>query len=148
MKQVLFFFVLVTISFNSYAQNDKSKAEVNQTLIQLFDGIAKLDMNKIQQYSTHDVIILEDGAIWNMDSVRNIVNMMKGTTFSRTNTFDFIQTEVKGNTAWVVYHNTADMTINGQAMNIRWMESAVLVKEGNAWKVRLLHSTTQKPQVQ
>jgi ketosteroid isomerase-like protein len=146
MRQVLLIFGFIAIAGNCYSQNEKTKTEVNQTIIHLFDGIAALDMNKIQQHTTRDIILLEDGVVWNMDSIVNIVNMFKSTEFTRTNKIDFIQTEVKGKTAWVVYHNAADMSINGQTMNIRWIESAVLVKEGNAWKVRLLHSTTQKQQ--
>jgi ketosteroid isomerase-like protein len=148
MKQVLTILLFVGINGNCSAQSEKANSEVNQTIIQLFDGIAGLDMKKIQQHTTKDVMLLEDGVIWNMDSIVSIINMFKSTEFTRTNKIEFIKSEVKGNIAWVAYHNTANMVINGQQMNLQWMESAVLIKEGNAWKVRLLHSTTKKPQGQ
>ncbi len=66
-------------------------------------------------------------------------------TFKRTNNLNFIKTEVKGNTAWVYYNNTAEMTINGKQRNANWLESAVLVKKDKDWKVKLLHSTTVQP---
>ena len=88
---------------------------------------------------------MEDGAVWNMDTLTNKLSPLKTISFSRTNHLDFIQTEVKGTTAWVAYNNTADMNVKGQKRNVRWLESAVLVKEGKEWKVQLLHSTTLKP---
>jgi len=36
------------------------------------------------------------------------------------------------------------MLINGIEVHRKWLESAVLVKEGKVWKVNLLHSTTLK----
>jgi len=72
------------------------------------------------------------------------VNQLKGASFSRTNHLDFMQTEIKGNTAWSIYYNSADMIIDGLEVHREWLESAVLLKEGKVWKVKLLHSTTLK----
>jgi ketosteroid isomerase-like protein len=70
---------------------------------------------------------------------------MKGVDFKRVNSFDFLQTEVRGNTAWTSYFNQADMQINGTPRQVRWLESAVLVKEAGGWKVKVLHSTVIRP---
>ena len=118
---------------------------VNQTITKFFDAIAALDTKMMKEYTTKDFLLLEDGGVWNMDTLTNKLSPLKTISFSRTNHLDFIQTEVKGTTAWVAYNNTADMTVNGQKRNVRWLESAVLVKEGKEWKVQLLHSTTLKP---
>ena len=94
-----------------------------------------------KKYCTIDFLLLEDGDVWNMDTLANKLSPFKAVSFSRTNHLDFIRTQVKGNIAWVAYSNSADMVINGQKMNVQWLESAVLVKEGNEWKIQLLHST-------
>lgn len=141
---LLFFFTLLMTSM-TYSQIKINPSLVNQTVIKLFDGIAALDMGSIRQNTTKDFLLLEDGELWNLDTVTIKLSQFKGVNFSRKNSLHFIKSEIKGNTAWVAYNNTADMTINGQQMTIRWLESAVLIKEGKTWKVKMLHSTTLKP---
>ena len=141
-------FLLVTaICLQAQTQNNNSEqTKVNQTVTRLFDGIAALDMGMVGRHSTKDFLLLEDGEIWNLDTLASKLAPLKSISFSRTNRLDFIRTEVKGTSAWVAYNNAADMTVNGQKKSIRWLESAFLVKEGKDWKIRLLHSTVLKPE--
>ena|SRR5258706_10686666 len=142
MKKILFTALLFT-SFTSNAQNTE-QSKVNQSLTKLFDALAALDMKGIKEFSAKDLTILESGVVWNLDTIARKVDNLKGASFSRTNHLDFIQTEIKGNTAWAVYYNSADMVINGLEVHRQWLESAVLVKEDKLWKIKLLHSTTLK----
>ena len=142
---LIIMFLIVTISFvNAQSQKDDQNL-ARETIINFFDKLAKLDTAALKLYATKDFLLLEDGAVWNLDSLNNKINKMRAVTLTRVNHLNFIQTEVKGNIAWAAYHNEADMSINGQKMNIEWLESAVLVKEGTGLKIRLLHSTIIKP---
>jgi ketosteroid isomerase-like protein len=138
-RAIVIAFLLANLS--GYAQSAE-QTKVNQSLTQLFDALAALDMNGIRQFSTKDLMVLESGVVWNLDTLAKKIDNLKGSSFSRVNHLDFIQTEVRGNTAWVVYHNTADMVINGLEVHAKWLESAVLLMEEKVWKVKLLHSTT------
>jgi len=120
------------------------QTKVNQSLVKLFDALAELDINGIKEYSTKDLTILESGAVWNLDTLARKIDQLKAVSFSRTNHLDFVQTEIKGNIAWSVYYNSADMIIEGVEVHRKWLESAVLVRDGKVWKVKLLHSTTLK----
>lgn len=143
---LLSFLAVSTTFLSAQTQNSHhEQAKVNQTLIKFFDGIATLDMELINQCSTHDFLLLEEGEVWNMDTFTKELNKLKTISFSRTNHLDFIQTEINGSSAWVVYNNAADIAVNEQKMSIQWLESAVLMKEGSDWKIRLLHSTIVKP---
>jgi hypothetical protein len=142
MKKILFL-ALLLIDLGAKAQNTE-QMKVNQSLIKLFDGLAALDMKVIKEFSTKDLMILESGVVWNLDTIAHKVDNLKAVSFSRTNHLDFIKTEIKGNTAWSVYNNSADMIINGLEVHAKWLESAVLVKEGKEWKIKLLHSTSLK----
>ena len=136
------FFVLIA-STVLHAQTKKSNNQVlvNQSITKFFDALATLDTNVMKQYCTTDFLLLEDGEVWNLDTLANKLRPFRAMSFSRTNHLNFIRTQVKGTTAWVAYHNAADMVINGQKMNVQWLESAVLVKVGNEWRIQLLHST-------
>jgi hypothetical protein len=142
MKKILFM-ALLFAGLDVNAQ-DKDQTKVKESLVKLFDALAALDMNSIKEFSTEDLTILESGIIWNLDTLAHKVDRLKGASFSRTNHLDFVQTEIKGNTAWSVYYNSAEMIIDGLEVHRKWLESAVLLKDGKAWKVKLLHSTTLK----
>lgn len=135
------FTALLFFSISVHAQTGE-QVKVNQSLTKLFDALAALDMNGIKEFSTKDLTILESGAIWNLDTLSRKVEQLRAVNFSRTNHLEFVQTELKGNIAWSVYYNSADMIIDGIEVHRKWLESAMLVKEGKVWKVKLLHSTT------
>lgn len=143
MKKLLVAILLLT-GLGTNAQSTE-QMKVNQSLIKLFDALAALDMKTIREFSAKDLTILESGVVWNLDTLARKVDQLKGASFSRTNHLDFIHTEIKGNTAWSIYYNSADMIIDGLEVHRKWLESAVLLKEGKVWKVKLLHSTTLKP---
>lgn len=128
----------------SFAQITE-QAKVNNTIVALFKGLADLSIEQIRNTSTEDLIILEHGEIWNMDTIVAKLNKLKALNPVRVNSFDFVKTEVRDNTAWVAYHNKATVTINGQKVQYHWLESAVLVKQGNDWKVKMLQSTRLLP---
>jgi len=137
--------VVLLFATGGLAAQNAEQRQVNQSLVKLFDALAALDMGTIRALSAPDFMVLESGVVWNLDTVAQKIEGLKGVAFSRTNHLDFVQTEIKGNVAWTVYHNQADLVINGLEDHRRWLESAVLIKEHGTWKVRLLHSTILKP---
>jgi hypothetical protein len=137
------FIAMLFIGLGANAQNTE-QTKVKASLVKLFDALAALDMKTIKEFSTKDLTILESGVVWNLDTLASKVDQLKSASFSRTNHLDFIQTEIKANTGWAIYYNTADMIINGLEVHAKWLESVVLVKESKVWKVKLLHSTTLK----
>jgi hypothetical protein len=143
MKKVFWAFFAVIISSGVYAQtmNDTDTSEVQQVIVKLFDGIAEIDSSKIAKQITRDFLLLENGLIWNSDSLIRVLKPMKSQQFKRSNEFRFIRHEVKDKMAWTAYYNTAYITFNGQKREVNWLESAVLVKDSTGWKVKLLHST-------
>lgn len=136
---------LSTIQPNTQLPLHEEQACVNQAITRFFDGITALDMQTIGQYATKDLLVLENGIVWDLDTFAGNINGLKAVTISRVNHLDFIRTEITGDTAWTIYNNAADITINNEEMHMRWLESAYLVKEEGEWKIRVLHSTMLKP---
>ena len=143
MKKVFWVFFTIAISVCGYSQtmNDNDTSDVQHVIVKLFDGIAEIDSAKIAKYITKDFLLLEDGLIWNSDSLVKVLLPMKSQQFKRTNEFKFIRHEVKDKMAWVAYSNTAYMSFHGQKREVNWRESAVLVKDSTGWRVKMLHST-------
>ena len=110
-----------------------------------FDALSALDDARMRNYLTSDFLLLENGEVWNADSLARNFSRMKGKEFTRKNSFRYIRTEQAGNAAMVAYHNRADIMFNGKPIIIEWLESAQLERRNKAWKIKLLHSTPIKP---
>ena len=135
-------FAMMTYSgVNSQTMKDTDTSDVQQVIVRLFDGVAEIDSSKIAKHTTKDFLLLEDGLIWNSDSLFRVLKPMKSQQFKRSNEFRFIRHEIKGKVAWIAYYNTAYISFNGQKREVNWLESAVLVKDSTGWKVKVLHST-------
>ena len=131
------------VSVNSFCQKEKDSIEGSISMF--FDGLSEVNAAKLRAYSTDDFILLENGHVWNMDTLINKVSAPKNAGIKRVNKFEFIKTEQDGNVAWVSYHNTADFSLNEKQQTVNWLESAVLKKEAGRWRIKLLHSTRVVP---
>lgn len=144
MKKLLPFLFL---SFCAFAVNGQEKTtpqkEVEQTVVKFFDALSAFDFGKMKYY-TKDIQFVEYGEIWDLDILIGRVKPMVGTSVKRINTLKFTKTEVKDNTAWVIYNNTAEFDDGGKKDQVNWLESVVLVKDEGRWKMTLLHSTVLK----
>jgi ketosteroid isomerase-like protein len=142
MYKLLLFLLLPSQLFaQQVASNDEQK--VKNAIIQLFDGFAQRDFTMVIKQTTPDFLLLENGAVWNNDTIVKKITWSKNNfkSFSRINRIDFIRTEIRGNTAWTCFYNQADIRMDSTARSVRWLESAVLIKENNEWKVQQFHST-------
>jgi hypothetical protein len=151
MKKLIFIMTLLVSAFNLPAQTPVSsnftaeELKVNATVVKFFDALTELDLVKLKLQVTKDFMLLEEGEIWNTDSLSNYFEPMKKLNITRVNKFSFVKTTVTDQTAWTAYFNRADMKRGEKKMSKDWLESAVLVKEDGIWKISLLHSTTIKP---
>jgi ketosteroid isomerase-like protein len=141
LKIILAALLIPAFSFSQITEQDK----VNNTIKAMFQGLAEMNIEQIRNTSTEDIVILEHGEIWNIDTILTKVNAMKLLNPTRVNSFEFMQTEIRGQTAWVTYRNKAIITMAGKDSEKNWLESAVLIKQGNEWKVKMLHSTRLPP---
>ena len=141
MKSLLILVFAISISFSSYCQQKTNDREPQKVIELVFEALSEGSMAKMEQAVTPDVKILEQGVVWTLDTIRVYLNKKRPADFKRINAFEFFQTEVTENMAFVSYHNRADIHANNKDRTVKWLESAVLIKENNTWKVKMLHST-------
>jgi ketosteroid isomerase-like protein len=141
----IFSFLLSVLSFTAQSQHSLDKEAFHHLLLQSFDDIfSQWKSESIHQYYTADFTILEDGKVWNKDSVTTAINtkIASGQQIKRSNAITVLEFFAEGDLAWGSYYNEATIRINGSPeRKVRWLESAVLVKQPNGWRIRLLHST-------
>jgi len=147
MKKISLCLIAFLFSAWGYAQEQSLKTEqsAQQTVISMFDALSNRDSVSLKLYCTTDILLLENGQVWNMDTlIRYAIVLNTAADFKRSNTFDFIHTTLTKNTAWVSYNLHSAITRNGKHASVHWMETVVLVKEKKDWKIQLLHSTLIK----
>jgi ketosteroid isomerase-like protein len=149
-KKVLLTFLLSFISFLSFAQNQKEADLLSlKKLVEdsFQDILTDFKSEKIADYYTEDFILIENGEIWNNDSVRNYLEKGRLRTPKpiRVNEFDFFNIEIKGDIAWVSYYNTARFTTeNSPPRIVNWMETVIAVRTEEGWRIKLLHNSPGK----
>jgi len=154
MKKVIRLLIAIVLSVQLHAQlvptireNQLSKKQqaIQQAVILLFDALSNRDSVSLKKYSTADISLYEYGQVWNIDTlILKAITQNQSADFKRTNSFDFINTTVDKNTAWVTYRLQSIVFKDGKQVTVQWLETVVLVKQRKQWKVKHLHSTLIK----
>lgn len=108
---------------------------------------SKLDSNKIENYHTEDFFLLENGVVWNNDSIRNYLNRerkeMESQKYRRLNRFEFLKFVHNQNSIWIAYDNYGTWVRETDTLGtVHWLESVIAIKDEDEWKLQQLHSTT------
>jgi hypothetical protein len=127
----------------SFAQTPE-KGEVQQVITRFFDALSVTNIPQMKAEVSAGFILLENGEIWTIDTLANKISRPKPEGYLRQNSFDFIETKIEKNRAWVYYKNQAEITSKTRNVTIKWLESAILRKEKGRWQMELMHSTPMK----
>ncbi len=145
-KSFLLIFALLTGIFGQ-AQTvlSKEQKKVQEAVIKMFEALSNRDSVKLKSYCTPDISLYEYGQVWNLDTlIRKAIVMNISSDFKRSNSFEFINTEIDKTKAWATYRLNSVIYNNGKESNVQWLETVVLSKQNGQWKVKHLHSTLLK----
>ncbi len=120
----------------------KEQQAVQQTIENMFTALSHSDTSALKMYVTRDVNFLEYGQIWNIDTI--VHKAMLGKTipdFNRINSFKYVSTTINQKTAWVTYYLQSTITKGGKEEIVKWLETVILIRSRNFWKINVLHST-------
>lgn len=147
MKRLNFIILMMfftTISFGQVS-NETDKTRIKNLILESFDEIwSKLDAKNIDKYYTKDFLLLENGEIWNNDSIKNYLDnaMLRKPNLKRMNTIDVIEIKIANKMAWIAYQNYATFSSDNKIIRkAHWLESATAILTENGWKLEMLHST-------
>jgi len=140
-KKIALFFILST-QF-SFAQTPE-KGEVQQVITRFFNALSVTNIPQMKAEVSDDFILLENGEIWTIDTLANKISRPKPEGYLRQNSFDFIETKIEKNRAYVYYKNKAEISSKTRNATIKWLESAILRKEKGRWRMEFMHSTPMK----
>lgn len=123
---------------------DKSKTQkeaIEETVSAFFDAIYNYNYDSVRRITTTDFELVEDTVLMNTSEFIELGKSYekKGATI-RYELVDF-NTEVKNSVGWTRWKNKADLTMGDKESDLRFLESAILIKTEDGWKIDRLHST-------
>jgi hypothetical protein len=141
--------IILMMLFTSVAlgqvSNEADKTLIRNLVVDSFDEIwSELDSEKIDKYYTKDFLLLENGEVWNNDSIAHYLDnaLLRKPKPKRINTIEIIEIKVANGTAWIAYHNYATISIDDIIIRkAHWLESATAILTEHGWKLDMLHST-------
>ena len=147
MKRLNFIILMMFFKTKTHPQQKKQthKTTIKKLNIESFEEIwSKLDAKNIDKYFTKDFLLLENGEIWNNDSIKNYLDnaMLRKPNLKRMNTIDVIEIKIANKMAWIAYQNYATFSSDNKIIRkAHWLESATAILTENGWKLEMLHST-------
>lgn len=143
MSKIKLLFIALLLSLSAHAQTlTPEQTAVQDAIENLFAALTNADTTAMKNFATRTVRFYEYGEVWPMDTLISKVMKSKSIPdFKRTNKFEFVNTTINQNTAWVTYYLQSTFTRNGKEELVKWMETVVLIKDKKEWKIDVLHST-------
>lgn len=147
MKTSIKFLAIFFITASAFSQTSTEAEE--QKIMDLIKNsfqeiLSENKKEKLLQYYTDDFLLLEDGEVWDLEKIKNMMEMAANMDRlpERINSFNFIELKIFEKMAWVAYHNKAIFELEGNVVGeMNWMESAVAILTKDGWKLQMLHST-------
>mgnify|MGYP003461083261 CR=1 FL=1 len=138
--------LILVFSFSRVVQAQqlltKNQQEVQNTVTNFFETLSNRDSVELKNYCTAEVLFIEYGQVWNLDTlIRKAIRLNTASDFKRLNTLDFITSHVEKHTAWLTYNLHSEILRYGKKTKIHRLETIVVVKETDRWKISVLHST-------
>lgn len=126
----------------------KDVDQVKNLIAHSFEDIwSNLDSTKIAKYHTDDFMLLENGIVWNNDSVKSYLNRERKEVevhkYRRLNKFNFLKSVHNLTSVWIAYDNYGTWVKDSDTLGtVHWLESVIAIKDQDKWKLQQLHSTT------
>lgn len=145
MKKLIFCLIIFTAITIGCGQtsNHEDPEILKQVLFEYFEGIKNKDLERMNDVTTSDFVLFEDGKVWNNDSLFNLLHSMPD--YVAEYEFSHINIEMENKVGYMVYFNHMDITLSDTIkQQYDWIESATFKKIDGVWKLNFLHSTVRK----
>ena len=140
-KKIILVLLIVSVCTLTVWAGDDEDAVKQAVKNYYYLYFVKMDKNAYRSILTEDYQFLENGELF--DAEGDIAAMPDPNSgYERTNTFDFRYIKIEGDFAYTVYFLKSDITdkVNG-AIHKEYLESTILRRSLDGWKIALLHST-------
>ncbi len=117
-----------------------AKAEIDRTIHEFFDALRTEDKASFKRLVTGSFYSFDVGKRYNgtelVDAIRNA--HARGAQINWS--IGPIDTKLSCDVAWSAWENVGSAGIPPDLRPVRWLESAVIIRENGSWKIDFFHS--------
>lgn len=119
----------------------KDQAAVLDTMQTLFAAAATDDLAKFHSAVAPSFYAYDGGKRFEGDALMELIKTLHASGKIYVWKITEPEIHIDGNLAWITYVNRGSVEDASGKKDLSWLESAVLEKQGGAWRIRFLHST-------
>jgi ketosteroid isomerase-like protein len=125
-----------------------NQSQIVDTVSAMFTALRTDDVAKFNSVIAPGFYIFDAGTRFNGETLIALIKSVH----AAGKRYEWNVTEpdvhISGDTAWIAYVNKGSVTDASGITNQKWLESAVLQKQGGSWKIVFMHSTRVPTQPQ
>jgi uncharacterized protein (TIGR02246 family) len=141
------------LTFPAHAEDSCGSAAdetaVAQTIRTMYAAAVKDDYALFNKVIAPDFYIFDGGHEFKGDAIMDLMKKLHAEGKVYVWTVNDPQVHIvcrsKPEVAWITYVNRGSLTSDGVTTPLEWLESAVLEKQDNQWRIRFFHSTRVPP---
>lgn len=118
-----------------------SREGVADTLRAMYAAAAADDVERLKEIFTDDFYAFDLGKRFDGMALAELIKSAHAAGASFVWTVNEPETHVIGDWAWITYVNHGSVTNASGVTPVTWLESAVLLRDGDRWRIRFFHST-------
>ena len=118
-----------------------SEAQVTEVVRSMFAALAAEDIPKLRAVIVPDFYAFEAGGRITGDALIELMKTAHAAGKVYVWTVNEPEVHIDGSMAWITYTNRGSIKDASETKNVNWLESAILRKEKDNWRIQFLHST-------
>lgn len=116
-------------------------AEIESVVHAFYDALRKEDEGSFGRLITTSFYSFDVGKRYTGVGLVKLVQNVRARVVQLNWSVGPLDTHVGCGMAWATWQNVGSAGVPPQVQPVRWLESAVLVRQKNAWKIDFFHST-------
>jgi Domain of unknown function (DUF4440) len=115
--------------------------QVVETMRTMYAAAATDDLAKFHTIAAPDFYAFDGGTRYDGDALMNVIKSLHAS--GKVYVWNVTQPHVESDChlAWITYINKGSVKDASGTKDLTWLESAVLEKQADAWRIRFFHST-------
>jgi ketosteroid isomerase-like protein len=115
--------------------------QVTEAVRSMFAALAAEDIAKLRAVIAPDFYAFEAGGRITGDALVGLIKKAHAAGKVYVWTVNEPEVHIDGSMAWVTYINRGSIRDAAETKNVSWLESAVLRKQNDSWRIQFFHST-------
>ena len=130
----------VAVSDQSTASTN-DEVQVTEAIRSMFAALSAEDISKLRAVIAPDFYAFEAGGRITGDALIDLMKKAHAAGKVYVWTVNEPEVHIDGTMAWITYINRGSIKDASETKSVSWLESAVLRKEKDNWRIQFFHST-------